>query len=377
MKATDARRRALSQTFFEAADLGTALDRIGFVQADPIRAPARAQDLILRQRVPGYRAGLLEARYPELPVFEDMLHVYGFVARKHYALLHPRAAAARRDWPVENEHPHLRRALLAHIRRHGPAHPRDVVARFGRAAVMNAWGGSSAATTRMLDHLHTEGHLCVVRREGGIRVYGLAPPVAVRAKPTERAQGLVRLLVGLYGPLPRASLNGLLYMLGTRGGPRDRLERALSQLLRRGEVESAPVDSLEYLFPGSADAPEAPEAPERVRFLAPFDPLVWDRRRFEHLWGWRYRFEAYTPAPRRQFGYYALPLLWRDQVIGWANVSAVAGPGGVRAEAKLGFVARRPREPAFKEALECELASMTHFLRAAVDADASILPVRQ
>ena len=50
-----------------------------------------------------------------------------------------------------------------------------------------------------------------------------------------------------------------------------------------------------------------------MRLLAPFDPVVWDRRRFEMFWGWAYRFEAYTPAAKRQLGYYALPLLWRDQ----------------------------------------------------------------
>jgi hypothetical protein len=55
--------------------------------------------------------------------------------------------------------------------------------------------------------------------------------------------------------------------------------------------------------------------------LAPFDPIVWDRRRFELLWGWAYRFEAYTPIVKRKLGYYALPLLFRDQVTGWANVS--------------------------------------------------------
>ncbi len=63
--------------------------------------------------------------------------------------------------------------------------------------------------------------------------------------------------------------------------------------------------------------------PRRVRFLAPFDPVVWDRRRFEHLWGWPYRFEAYTPSAKRIRGYYAMPLLWCDRVIGWANAGIV------------------------------------------------------
>ena len=81
---------------------------------------------------------------------------------------------------------------------------------------------------------------------------------------------------------------------------------------------------LDWYWPAEEPPPERAAADDAVRLLAPFDPVVWDRRRFELLWGWAYRFEAYTPAPQRQLGYYALPLLWRDQVIGWGNLS-VAG----------------------------------------------------
>ena len=96
-----------------------------------------------------------------------------------------------------------------------------------------------------------------------------------------------------------------------------------------------------------------------MRFLAPFDPVVQDRARFELLWGWAYRFEAYTPAPKRKLGYYALPLLWRDRVIGWGNLSVEGGT--LRHE--LGYVAgRAPRDRAFKRALEAELDRVRAFL---------------
>jgi uncharacterized protein YcaQ len=97
----------------------------------------------------------------------------------------------------------------------------------------------------------------------------------------------------------------------------------------------------------------------RIR-VAPFDPVVWDRRRFERFWKWPYRFEAYTPAAKRKLGYYALPLLWRDRVIGWGNLS-------VKDEAlqvDIGYVASRPpRDRAFRTALDVELAAMRSFLR--------------
>ncbi len=85
---------------------------------------------------------------------------------------------------------------------------------------------------------------------------------------------------------------------------------------------------------------------------------MWDRRRFEVLWGWAYRFEAYTPATRRKLGYYALPLLWRDRVIGWANISVVNG----ELRSDIGYVASRPRERAFARALADELDRMREFL---------------
>ena len=96
-----------------------------------------------------------------------------------------------------------------------------------------------------------------------------------------------------------------------------------------------------------------------VRLLAPFDPVVWDRRRFGLLWGWDYRFEAYTPAPRRVRGYYALPLLWRDQVIGWANLAV---QGGVLVP-DIGFVSgHAPADAGFQPALDAELQRMADFL---------------
>jgi uncharacterized protein YcaQ len=100
---------------------------------------------------------------------------------------------------------------------------------------------------------------------------------------------------------------------------------------------------------------------EKVRFLAPFDPLVWDRRRFEYFWGWPYRFEAYTPPARRKLGYYAMPLLWRDDVIGWVNVSNRQGALSITR----GFAKNEPTEPAFQRELEAEIERFRHFLYAA------------
>jgi uncharacterized protein len=98
---------------------------------------------------------------------------------------------------------------------------------------------------------------------------------------------------------------------------------------------------------------------ETVRFLSPFDPLVWDRRRFESFWGWQYRFEAYVPAPKRKLGYYAMPLLWRDDVIGWVNASNPAGELTVEP----GFKKAKPSERAFRVEFDAEVARLRTFLK--------------
>ena len=366
----DLRREALARAFLAPTDLAGAIAHHGFVQADPIRAPARAQDLILRHRVTGYRAGDLEAAYPSLPVFEDMLHVYGFVHAAHHPLLYPRKVDRR--FHVEESHPRLRRAILEHLAADGSGHPRGIEdalsAKHPRAAVVNAWGGNSSATTRMLEVLHYRGLLHVVRRERGIRVYAL--PIdrgdsGPRLTPQKRADGLIELLVRLYAPLPRSSLLQLMVMLGDRALPRERLHARIATLLRRGALVAFTVDGMSYLRPGEGVAIEAAPEP-RVRFLAPFDPLVWDRRRFTHLWGWDYRFEAYTPSPKRRFGYYALPLLWDDgddpQVIGWVNATARRSEDRIALDLVPGYAAKAPRSRAFRIAFDEERERLREFL---------------
>jgi hypothetical protein len=117
-------------------------------------------------------------------------------------------------------------------------------------------------------------------------------------------------------------------------------------------------DEVDWYWPADENAMDH-MAQDTVRFLAPFDPLVHDRTRFELLWGWVYRFEAYTPAPKRKFGYYALPLLWRDRVIGWSNLSVKDG----ELKSEFGYVASHPpRDRGFKRELEAELDRVRAFL---------------
>src|SRR5256885_8362087 len=82
--------------------------------------------------------------------------------------------------------------------------------------------------------------------------------------------------------------------------------------LAREQLASCRIDGTTWYWPADENPRSRRHAfDERLRLLAPFDPVVWDRRRFTLLWGWTYKFEAYTPPARRQLGYYALPMLWQ------------------------------------------------------------------
>jgi hypothetical protein len=353
----DLRRYAVARTLFKPTTLARAIDKLGFVQADPIRAPARAQDLILRHRVSGYRAGDLERRYSRLPIEEDALVNYGFLPRRHLALMHPRVA--RRVWT-----PAMKKKaadMLAFIRERGPTHPRLIDAHFAHGRTANAWGGTGNATTQLLDGMHYRGLLRIRRRESGTRIYEAVEhaPIDDSAEArAARAAALLDLVVGKYAPLPSASLGYLVSLLGY-GAPHlgPELRRALAA--GRTAFASARIDATTWYWPAEENPRAKRFVPdERVRLLAPFDPIVWDRRRFTLLWGWTYRFEAYTPAPKRKLGYYALPLLWQDRIVGWGNAAVRDG----KLRLALGYADGAPREPAFRRELADERARLGEFL---------------
>ncbi|MDQ3118547.1 MAG: winged helix DNA-binding domain-containing protein [Verrucomicrobiota bacterium] len=123
---------------------------MGFVQADPIRAPARAQDLILRHRVKGYRTGDLERRYASLSIAEDVFGNYGYVTRAVQGLMHPRpdlrvpAEGNQSSSAVQREKEQM---LLEFVEKRGVVHPREVEEHFAHGTVRNYWGGTC-------DHAH-------------------------------------------------------------------------------------------------------------------------------------------------------------------------------------------------------------------------------
>ena len=410
IKLADLRRYAVARSLFTPTTLPAAIKRLGFVQADPIRAPARAQDLTLRLRVKDYRAGDLERRYAKLAVEEDCLVNYGFLPREHLHLMHPRIA--KRAWDANTQE--QAEAILKFISARGPSHPREIQAHINlgaRAAesgdserrprrgqflpdlqphsaamgqkdgekwtaaadlqppiflppgllgsARNAWGGNSNATTHLLDGMHYRGLLRVHKREAGQRIYTAVAHAEDERSPQAKADALLHLVLAKYAPLPSRSLGALCSLLGY-GAPHLGAEIKHALSLARQTLPNAEIDGIKWFWPeGENPAAKRWRLDDELRLLAPFDPVVWDRLRFELFWGWAYRFEAYTPAPKRKLGYYALPMLWQGQIVGWANLSVQ----NAKLQAQCGFVGpAAQQDSSLQNALDAELARMPAFL---------------
>lgn len=337
------RAHAINNTLFAPKSLRASMEQLGFVQADPIRSPAPAQDLILRHRVKNYHLGDLDRKFESLGFEEDYFYAYGFMPEATWHLLHPRVSGPLTD---------MQRRVLAHVQKSEAVHPRDLELHFGSEREVNAWGGFSKATTRALENLHRRGLLRVARRERGVRIYSEATQKRDELSEQHRAKELVLLLVKIFEPLPVKQLIRLPHSKPASSKTRD----VVSELLKSGELITHSGNSVEYVTrPIKKDLGPAPNV---VRILAPFDPLVWDRVRFGLLWNWDYRFEAYTPIAKRVRGYYAMPILWKDDVVGWANVTVQNG----QLQFDIGYEKKFAKSREYKTELDAELERFREFM---------------
>jgi hypothetical protein len=347
VKLEDLRNHAINNSFGNPTTLGRAINRMGFVQADPIRSPARAQDLILRQRVKYYSMDDLELKYPKLDVEEDIVYAYGFVSRPVWELLYPRHR--KPQFPNEEE-------VHEAVREIGVTHPKTLAEELDAKTVRNNWGGSSKQTTRALESLHRRGLVRVAKREKGIRLYEDARSITDEMPAEERYDELLMIAAEIFAPAPESNFKTTMApvrkaLFGKKSPPTN-----LDPLVKSGRLRRETIDGITYIWPEKRLNKK--EVPRTVRILAPFDPVVWDRGRFEHFWEWGYKFEAYVPPAKRIRGYYAMPLLWGDQVVGWANIDSKGGEINV----EIGYAGKRPNDKSFKVELEFELDRIRQFL---------------
>jgi uncharacterized protein YcaQ len=308
------------------------IDRLGSLQFDPLEVPgARNHDLVLHNRIAGYQREWCEQwlygtdrRLIEL--YNKSLNILPADELPYYRLAWSRGASNYTDFLAQ--HSSLANRIRDHIRESGPvstASFRDVQDR-----VQWWWDNSIATSTKaaraVMEALFVVGELGIARRQGNRRFYDLierlVPADLLDTHASEQDQRRHRLLsrhrgVGLMGVGGAGEL-----VLGT-GKAADRA-RTTAALVEGGtllpvavegfrEVRHVLADEMPIL---AATAAQDAAAPPSVSFLAPLDQLMWDRRLVKVLFDFDYIWEVYVPAPRRRHGYYVLPLLFGDRLVG-------------------------------------------------------------
>ena len=298
--------------------------RMGVLQIDTISVVARSPYLVLWSRLGAYDPRWLDALLAAGKLFEYWAHEACFLPIEDYPLFRPRMLDPRSmGWKYSHgwieRHPEQAARILAHVREHGPTRSSDFERADGESGGWWEWKPEK----RALESLFTAGELMIARREGFQRIYDLRERVLpgwddARAPSREEARrALVLRSVRALGVAPARWVADY-YRLEKKPTP---------DLVRRlaGEGELIPVEVEGWKDPGYVHPDHLPLAeaaaageirPSLTTLLSPFDPIVWDRARGSELFGFDYRLECYTPAPKRVYGYYTLPILHRGALVG-------------------------------------------------------------
>ncbi len=309
------------------------IDRLGSLQFDPLEVPgARNHDLVLHARIAGYRRDWCDRWLYGPPADRRLIELYN----KSLNILPidelPLYRAAWDRWrdDLENgvlrEHAELVTTILGRLERDGQLSTdafRDIEHR-----IAWWWDSDGTTTTRaakaVMEALFVVGRLGIARREGSRRYYDLIErlvPADLLAQHADVHEQHRHRLLSRHRGVGLMAVGGASLVSGT-GTAAERL-RLTEQLVADGVLLPALVEGVrEVRFVLADELPilEAAEAPSAaapsVSFLAPLDPLMWDRRLVKTLFGFDYIWEVYTPAAKRRFGYYALPILFGDRLVG-------------------------------------------------------------
>jgi len=312
------------------------VERIGQVQIDSVNVLARAHELTPFARLGPYpRAILKDATEGRRELFEYWGHAACLMPMEHQPLWRWRMERMRERWGVgvdriERERPGYVGGVLAEVRDRGPLAASDLTD--GGAKTGPWWGWAEGKSA--LESLFWAGDLSVAgRRNGFERVYDLTErvvPAAILAAPTpsvdDAHRELVRMASRALGVATRADISTYFYLAAAP------TTTAIKHLVEDGDLIPVAVEGWKeraYVAAGAAQ-------PRRVAaraVLAPFDSLVFDRARVERLFGMRYRIEIYTPPPKRVYGYYVMPFLLGETLVGRVDLKADRAGGALIVQA--------------------------------------------
>jgi uncharacterized protein YcaQ len=292
----------------------TAVRSLSCVQLDSISVVERSHRVVLSSRVGDYARDTVSRLLRGGRVFEYWAHEACLLPVEDWPLFRSAMDGGGRPWwsQVERTHAHLREEILDRIRHEGPLASRDFDGEQGRGM----WRQKPAKA--MLDRLWNHGELVIAGRERFQRLYDLPERVLPRGvleapAPTEleRLRAFALKAVAARGALTEA---GIVEHWRLRGGVAT-IHPTVESLVSEGLLERVGVDDggPPVLVPSGADL--EPSASGGAVLLSPFDNLLWDRPFARRVLGFDHLIEVYKPPPERRYGYYVLPLLWRDRIV--------------------------------------------------------------
>ena len=343
--------------------LRRAFAHMGVIQIDSVNVLVRSQELPLFARLGPHPRDLIERATGRGELFEYWVHEASHVPVEHHPL-HRWKMQQRHRWrgvDAVARRRSLVESVYARVRDEGPLCAGDVSTRTGPKGPWWDWDDSK----RALEYLFWCGRLTARRRPSDFaRIYDLperAFPAAVLDAPTPSERDARKELLALAGAhLGVATLSDLVDYHRQQTAP---CRPLLRELVDEGRLVPVRVDGwaeTAYLDPKARALPTG----DRCALLSPFDPLVWNRARAERLFDFRYRIEIYTPAPRRVYGYYVLPVLLNGEFVGRLDLRADRRNGLLvvqAAHAEQRFASRAAQQR-IAEPVATELATMADWL---------------
>jgi len=329
--------------------------RLSCVQLDSISTVERSHRIALGCRIGAYPRDAVTRLLADGRLIEYWAHEACLLPADDWPLLRPAMEEGGRRWygPIDRTHPHLREHVLDEIRERGPLGSRHFD---GAARAGEMWGWKPAK--QMLELLWNHGELVVAGRQGFQRLYDLPERVlagSILSAPTplepERLRTLALRAVRARGVLTE---RGIVEHWRLQGGVA-RIRDAVAGLVADGLLDRLAVEDgrAPVLVPAGAELDVPP--PSAAALLSPFENLLWDRPFAVRIFGFDHLIEVYKPAPQRRFGYYVLPLLWRDRIVGRADLKSERSTGELVVRAfhrEDGVRASGALEDAFDRALD-------------------------
>jgi uncharacterized protein YcaQ len=311
------------------AEVEAAIRRLSCVQLDSISTVERSHRIALGGRVGDYPRESISRLLARGRLIEYWAHEACLLPADEWPLFRPTMENGGRRWygQVDRTHPHLREHVLEEIRSRGPLGSRhfDGAARQGEM-----WGWKPAK--QMLELLWNHGELVVAGRQGFQRLYDLPERVLPRSilgastpPEPERLRTLALHAVRARGVLTESGIVEHWRLKGGAAGIRPTVDSLVADgLLERLALEDGGA-SVVVAAGTELDRPPTSAAV----LLSPFDNLLWDRPFARRVFGFDHLIEVYKPAPQRRYGYYVLPLLWRDRIVGRADLKSERADGAL------------------------------------------------